>query len=348
MNRDAAAGLASLFFLRGKIAVMKFLIAILLLASLGCGPAMDANNMVRNTNSGNSNTSPSPTPDISPTLAAIASESQGKVGVHAVLIETGETVSHSSADSFAMQSVVKLPISMAVLKMVEEGKLTLDEQIAFTKAEILPGNMRSPIREKFPNGGELPVRDLIRHAMVESDGTAADVLQRIAGGAAGVQKFVDGLGVQGMKIVHSHMEFSKVWERQYENAVTPEAATALLIAFHRSTTAGRGSGEISETSMPPLRADLADMLLGFMLETPTGPNRLKGELPQGTQVAHKTGTGGSRDGVTFATNDAGVIKLPDGRHIAIAVFVGDSRGDETTRERAIARSAKAVFDRFNR
>ena len=44
-----------------------------------------------------------------------------------------------------------------------------------------------------------------------------------------------------------------------------------------------------------------------------------------------------------ATNDIGLIELPDGRRLALAVFVTDSQADDTTREAAIARIAKAAY-----
>ena len=83
-----------------------------------------------------------------------------------------------------------------------------------------------------------------------------------------------------------------------------------------------------------------------MTETPTGPKRLKGLLPTTTVVAHKTGTSGSSNGITAATNDIGLVTLPDGRHLAIAVFVSDSPADLATRERVIAEIAKAVWDQY--
>ena len=49
------------------------------------------------------------------------------------------------------------------------------------------------------------------------------------------------------------------------------------------------------------------LLLKLMTEAITGTKRLKGELPAGTVVAHKTGTGGTRNGITSATNDIGII-----------------------------------------
>ena len=82
-----------------------------------------------------------------------------------------------------------------------------------------------------------------------------------------------------------------------------------------------------------------------MAASNTGPRRLKGLLPTGTVVAHKTGTSGTENGETAATNDIGIITLPNGRHIAIAVFVSDSPADEGTREGVIARIAKAAWDK---
>jgi beta-lactamase class A len=38
------------------------------------------------------------------------------------------------------------------------------------------------------------------------------------------------------------------------------------------------------------------------------------------------------------------VNLPNGQHLAIAVFVGDSPADQKTREEVIAKIAKAVWD----
>ena len=76
-----------------------------------------------------------------------------------------------------------------------------------------------------------------------------------------------------------------------------------------------------------------------MTESKPGQKRLKGLLPAGTAVAHKTGTSGTVKGVTAATNDIGIITLPNGKRLAIAVFVADSPADEATREGVIAKIA---------
>ena len=46
----------------------------------------------------------------------------------------------------------------------------------------------------------------------------------------------------------------------------------------------------------------------------------------------------------FATNDVGLITLPDGRRLAITIFVTDSAADDETRDAVIARIAKAAYD----
>lgn len=262
-------------------------------------------------------------------IVEIAKEAKGKVGVFAFLIEADRTVSYNGNERFAMQSVVKLPVAMAVLKQVNEGTLKLDQKIAFTAGDLVNPNQRSPLRDKNPKGGEITVNELIGLAVSESDGTACDVLTRIAGGPSGVQKYIDELGIVEMEMKRTHKEFGKNWDQQYENWASPEAAAALLESLWK--TEG-------------ISAEHREILLKFMTDTSTGPNRLKGMLPAGTVVAHKTGTGGTRDGLTSATNDIGTITLPNGTHIAIAVFVGDSTADEKTREAVIAKIAKSVWD----
>ena len=49
-------------------------------------------------------------------------------------------------------------------------------------------------------------------------------------------------------------------------------------------------------------------------------------------------------GLAHAMNDIGLIPLPDGRRIAIAVFVTDSTADQVACEQVIARIARAVYD----
>jgi beta-lactamase class A len=269
-------------------------------------------------------------------FAEIAKDAKGKVGVAAVVLETGEAALLNADDHFAMQSVYKLPISMAVMEQARLGKLDLDEKIGVTKEDFVKPGQASPLRDKNPNGGEFTIRELIRLALVESDGTASDVLLRVAGGPSEVQSYLAQIGIRDIKVVNTEKEFAKDWNNQYQNWATPLEAVRLLRSLRNEWTPEKGN-EKKEL-----------LLISYMLDAVTGPHRLKGLLPAGTGVAHKTGTSGSRGGITAATNDIGIFYLPNGKHLAIAVFVADSPADEKTREGVIARTAKAAWDRWSK
>ena len=248
------------------------------------------------------------------------------------MLETGEALLDPH-DHFPMQSVYKLPIGMAVMKQVDASKIKLDQKVSVTKNDFVRAGQHSPIREKYPNGTEITVNELLRYAISESDGTASDVLMKLAGGPGAIQAYLTELKITDLTVLNTEKEIGQDWETQYRNWASPEAAVALLRALHER----RGLSESSQA-----------LLLKLMTESTPGAKRLKGLLPAGTIVAHKTGTSGTENGVTAATNDIGIITLPNGRHFAIAVFVSDSPVDEATREDVIAKVALAVWDKWSK
>ncbi len=254
------------------------------------------------------------------------------MGAAVRVVETGESAAFRGDDRFPMQSVYKLPIGMAVLRDVDEGRLSLTKVVRVEKGDLLPRSWGSPIRDAHPEGGfDMSVEELLRFAVSESDGSASDVLLRLAGGGGGVSRYLEGLGVTGVVVATSEREMDRGPRVQYRNWATPRAAVDLVCALQE----GRG-----------LSAPSRELLLRFMTETGTGPHRIKGLLPEGTIVAHKTGTSGTAGGLTRATNDIGLVTLPDGRHMAIAVFVSDSPADVATREGVIAKIARTAWDTF--
>ncbi len=277
-------------------------------------------------------------------IAKIAEEAKGKVGVAAVVIETGEAALLNAEDRFPMQSVYKLPISMAVMEQVRLDKLDLDEVIGVTKEDMVREGMRSPLRDKSPNGGEFTIRELIRLALVESDGTASDVLMRVAGDAPEIQAYLTQIGIRDMKVVNTEKEMGRDWQTQYENWATPVAAVELLRWLDADSKGWRP---------PNLDQELvgSQINLQLMMQSKTGDRRLKGLLPNSypRTIADKTGTSGTQNGITAATNDIGLVYTGfDGApKIAIAVFVSDSPAGEKTREAVIAKIAKACWDRWN-
>ena len=269
------------------------------------------------------------TADLRGRIEQIARAAQGRVGATATVLETGESVALQGDERFPMQSVYKLPIGMAVLNQVDRGALKLEQEIQVRRSDFVSSGQHSPIRDQHPHGVELSLSELLRFNVSESDGTACDVLLRVVGGAQAVNRYLRSLGIQGITVATTEKAMARNQMVQYRNWATPEAMVALLGALHE----GRGLAAPSRTR-----------LLQWMTETPTSARRIKGLLPAGTVVAHKTGTSGTFGGLTRATNDVGLITLPDGRHLAIAVFVSDSPADDAAREGVIARIAQAAWE----
>ena len=253
----------------------------------------------------------------------------GRVGAAVALLGTDEVVVLGADERYPMQSVFKLPLAMKVLDAVDRGALRLDQPVHVAPSDFVSDRQHSPIRDQNPDGVTLPLADLLRAAASGSDGTAADVLLGLVGGPDAVTKFVRGLGVDGLTVAVTEKDMGRDPEAQFENWATPVGAVAVL----RALDEGRG-----------LSAGGRTHLLRLLTETGTGPNRIKGRLPEGTPVAHKTGSSRTVDGVTAATNDIGIITLPDGARVAVAVFVSDSPADDATRERVIADVARAAYD----
>jgi beta-lactamase class A len=261
---------------------------------------------------------------------------KGIVGVSILGIESRDTLSYNGNARLVLQSVMKFPIALTVLHLIDTGKLSLDQIVHITKKELVPNShtpIGGPLMDKFPKGTDIPVRDLLDYMVSQSDNTACDALLRLIEGPKTVQDYMLRLHIKGIAIRASEADMESSWELQFTDWCKPVEMTRLLDMFYKGDMLTKAS---------------TDYLLKLMTETASGPNRIKALLPSGTVVAHKTGTSGTNaEGLSPATNDVGIITLPNGKHLAISIFVCNSKDDEATREGIIAKIAKAAFDFYS-
>jgi beta-lactamase class A len=324
-------------------------------------------------------------------IAKIAEAAQGKVGVGAVLVETGDAAYLNREQHFAMQSVYKLPIAMAMAQQVDKGALNFDSDVIIRPTDYVRRGFHSPIRNMYPQGTVMRLDDVMRYSISESDGSANDVVLRLAGGPEKVEEYLKSIGITDMVVADSTKTISMDWDTQYQNWATPAASVDLLrkLFDHQAGLSESAGG----------------MIYQALSESETGRHRIRKGMPPGSTLAHKTGTGGhpsevpgyrqklaeansnnnvsrtvssskvratatpkptpprgkkatvaadsdSEEGdtktseVISAVNDIGIITLPDGRHIILAVYINDSVADSPTREHVIAEIAKAVCDKW--
>ena len=262
-------------------------------------------------------------------IAAIAREAHGKVSVACSLPGSALNCDLNPNAQPPMQSVFKLPLALTVLDQIEQGRFSLDQPVRFLPQDRILPHVYSPLQDRYPEAGvDVPLHELLRLTVSLSDNVAADVLLRLLGGPQVVNTYIVALRISGFHLQDSEAVLHHEVLAQYRNWFEPAGAVQLL-------------RRISDNS--PLTSEHTALLFAWM--TPAlRTKRLEGNLPAGTRVAHKSGTSDVDHGVARATNDIGLIPLPDGRRIAIAVFVTDSTADESTREQVIARIARAVYD----
>jgi beta-lactamase class A len=293
-------------------------------------------------------------------LVAKAS-TDGVLGVSATHIESGRTVSVRGAERFPMASAVKIPFAVQLITLADEGKLSLDRMVSLEAKDLHPGSGK--ITELlFHPGVSLSLENFMEMMLVISDNSAADVVLREGGGPAEVTARMKALGLPGIRVdrniallisdwmgaknVPPESQWNKdIWDALYDavpptehmrarrsqwsdprDTATPDDMTRLLVRIWKKDL---------------VAAKNAEVLLGMMERCQTGKSRIKGLLPQGTPVAHKTGTLGG------VADDVGVITLPgDAGHVAISVFTKASYRPEEASEKAVAEVARTVYDYF--
>jgi beta-lactamase class A len=289
-------------------------------------------------------------------IAALAELSGGRMGVMAFNLDGGEPVSLNPDEPFPMASTFKIAVAATVLARVDAGELALDDMI-----EIDPGShvMSEVIADRFIHPGvALSVANLIELTITQSDNTATDVLTGLAGGPEAVTAWLSGQGIEGQRV---DRDTAGLLRDFFDLPAGPLRETLPAALAAQPDLLARGARphdpfdtDPRDTSTPRAMAELlariargqalseagTDFLMGALGRTRTGAGRLKGLLPEGTPVAHKTGTIGG------TVNDAGVITLPDGRRIVVAAFVKQSDAPMAARERAIAEIARTLHDGF--
>ncbi len=291
----------------------------------------------------------------------VSHATDGIVGVSATHIESGRSVSVRGAEGFPMASAFKLPIAVQLMSMIEAGTLTLDRIVTLAPQDLHPGSGK--VSElMFHPGVALSIENLMELMLVISDNTAADILLREAGGPAAVTARMQLLGLPGIRVDRPTALMISDWQGAKnipaENAWTKDMWDKLYDAVpEREHMRARRAEMLDprDTATPDdmtrllvhvWKKDLftpvnAEELLGMMERCQTGKARIKGMLPQGTDVAHKTGTLGG------VANDVGVITLPgDLGHVAISVFTKSSTWPEDAAEKAVAEVSRTIYDYF--
>jgi beta-lactamase class A len=187
------------------------------------------------------------------------------VGIAALDLNTGETVSIKGDTPFPMASTVKVAVAALYMAQVDHGRRNLDDTINGT-----------------------PVRSLMARMLIHSDNRATDIILKDLGGPTALHDWLKDNGVRGLRVDRTIAQLLSakrdLWD--HRDSSTPTAMVDLLKRIYK--------GEL-------IRPESRNYVLGLMAQCQTGKNRMKALLP-GVPIEHKTGTlNGLADDVGFLT-----------------------------------------------
>lgn len=262
-------------------------------------------------------------------IAELADGDLGRIGVAAVDMATGEQIMVLGDQLFPMASTSKIAVAATYLEMVEQGHYSLTSEFPL----LIPvrsarfSSRAAPVRE----GNYMPAIDLIEIMITRSSNPATDALLAAVGGPQKVNDWMRRQGINDFSIdrdiatlVRDDGEYDPANIIDPRDAATPRAMVRLLQGLYRGDFLSDQSRQV---------------LLGAMSRTRTGTRRIPANMPDEARVSHKTGS------LNNTSSDVGIIESPDGRAIAVAIYV-TGQGSRLARERRIASIARALYDGF--
>ena len=262
-------------------------------------------------------------------IAELADPSQGRIGVAAIDLATGEQVMVLGDQLFPLASTSKVAVAATFLEMVEQGRFSLSSEFPLMMPERSArfSSAKAPVRP----GQYMPAIDLIEIMITRSSNPATDALLAAVGGPGAVNDWTRRQGIAEFSInrdiatlVRDDGEYDPARHIDKRDAATPRAMAQLLAGLYRGQY---------------LSGESRQVLLGAMSRTVTGKRRIPAHIPLEARVSHKTGS------LNNTSSDVGLIECPDGRTIAVAIYV-TGQGTRLAREERIAAIARALYDGF--
>jgi len=283
----------------------------------------------------------------------------GRAGIAIYTPFSDDIIGRRQTDRFPQQSVSKMWVALTILEQEAAGKLSLDKQIRVSRDDVVV--FSQPIKQYLSGKDffEMPVRELLAHAVNASDNLANSVLIRVAGGPQAINQMLDRRKVQSIRFGPGEVLLQSAiagleWRPEYRKGngfkeqrsrIPMEKRRAALDKYLASPLDGAAPGTIAfvlKRFGERAPDDPGAKLLKLMAGTYTGRSRLRSGLAPGWSLAHKTGTGQVLGSISTALNDVGVMKAPDGCRYQVAVMIAETRAGREVTNGLMQNVARAV------
>lgn len=224
-------------------------------------------------------------------IARLADGSRGRIGVYALDLMSGQEVGVLEDQRFPMASTSKVAIAATYLAGVDAGKWSLTSE------------WRLPRR----GGAYLTAREHIDLMISKSCNACTDAILDAVGGPTVVNQWMRNAGIKDFELsrdiatlIREDGRIDPASSVDLRDSATPRAMGQLLAGIYQGKW---------------LSASSRAVLIDAMRATTTGKKRMRSALPDAAGLANKTGT------LSRTASDIGIFQTPDGRAIAVAIYV---------------------------
>ncbi len=225
-----------------------------------------------------------------------------------------------------MCSTFKWMLAAQHLWIAQQSPGWLDEMMRFGPADLLD---YAPTARQHIALGFMSNEQMCEGAVVLSDNTCANLLLIPAGGPEGFTRFLRANGDGVTRLDRTEPTLNENLPNDPRDTTTPDAMARTLKRF------------LVEDGV--LNAAYREKLIGWMVESPTGRERLRAGLPSDWRVGDKTGTW---SGEHNAANDVAIAWPPGKAPIIIAAYFSDSTVEPAARNAAHAEIGRIVAEEW--
>ena len=232
-----------------------------------------------------------------------------------------DQMSWRATERFTYCSTFKLFLAAATLERVARGEERLDRAVPITSEDMIS---HAPVTG--PAVGEtLTIEALCQSTVELSDNPAANILIREMGGLDSWRNWYRSIGDSVTRVDRLEPELNLVDGER--DTTTPDQAVANM-------------ARLLAPGQMRLMPEHQMLLERWLVDSPTGPNRIKAGAPEGWRVGHKTGTSN-----LGPVNDIGVIWSPSNGPIFVAAYYeGPPAGDFTAGEAIIGEATRRALE----
>ncbi|WP_221568378.1 class A beta-lactamase [Alkalihalobacillus sp. TS-13] len=251
-------------------------------------------------------------------LAKLEDKYNAKIGVFALDTGTNQTLTYRPDERFAHTSTLKALTVGALLqqKSIED----LNQKITYTQDDLVT---YSPITEQHVETG-MTLKELSDASLRYSDNTAQNLILKQLGGPSGLKVSLRKIGDDVTNPERFEPELNEVKPGETQDTSTPRALATSLQMF----TLGEA-----------IPTEKRELLIDWMKRNTTGDTLIQAGVPEGWEVADKSGAG------SYGTrNDIAIIWPPKGDPIVLAVLSSRDKKDADYNDKLIAEATKKVIN----